>query len=163
MLTTALGKSDVKIAHRQEVLPPAESEVILKRSSPEMIARHVCSQWVVGVALGRLTVTSDLAAALKWFDGNNAHLPLILSLSNRVLNTVLRHLLETVSEPAALADLLPYILDPHGPGSRLSVMRDPKTKTARATRCVHGVFYTPADVAEHMVQAALSDIPAYPL
>ena len=71
VLTTALGKSDVKIAHRQEVLPPAESEVILKRSSLEMIARHVCSQWVVGVASGRLTVTSDLAAALTRFDGNN--------------------------------------------------------------------------------------------
>ena len=66
--------------------------------------------------------------------------------------------LQTVSEPAALADLLPYILDPHGPGSRLSVMRDPRTKTARATPRVHGFFYTPADVAEHMVQAALSDI-----
>ena len=51
-------------------------------------------------------------------------------------------------------------LDPHGPGSRLSVMRDPKTKTARATRRVHGVFYTPADVAEHMVQAVLSEIDA---
>lgn len=157
VLTTALAKSAVKITHSQEALPSAESEVILKRSSPEMIARHVCSQWVIGVALGRLTATSDLAAALHWFEGNNAHLPFILSLSDRVLSAALRHL-RMVSEPAALADLLPYILDPHGPGSRLSVMRDPRTKTARATRRVHGVFYTPADVAEHMVQAALSDI-----
>ncbi|MCU1313969.1 MAG: hypothetical protein JWM54_1726 [Acidobacteriaceae bacterium] len=157
VLTTALAKSAVKITHRQGALPSGESEVILKRSSPEMIARHVCSQWVAGVALGRLNVTSDLAAALDWFDGNNAHLPFILALSDRVLSTALRHL-QTASEPTALADLLPYILDPHGPGSRLSVMRDPKTKIARATRRVHGVFYTPADVAEHMVQAALSDI-----
>jgi len=157
VLTTALAKSAVEIPHRQEAFPSAESEVILDRSLPEMIARHVCSQWLVGIALGRLTITSDLAAALHWFDCNNAHLPIILSLSDRVLSTALRHL-QKVFDPIALADLLPYILDPHGPGSRLSVMRDPKTETARATRRVHGVFYTPADVAEHMVQAALSGI-----
>lgn len=157
VLTTALAETAVKITHRQEPHPSAEAEVILKRPSAEMIARHVCSQWVVGVALGHLTVTSDLTSALDWFEGSNRHLPFILALSDRVLSTALRHL-QTVSQPKALADLLPYILDPHGPGSRLSVMRDSTTKTARAARRVHGVFYTPADVAEHMVQAALSDM-----
>lgn len=157
VLTTAFAGSALKITLRQDSL--VESEVILKRSSPEMIARHVCSQWIIGVSLGRLTITSDFAEALDWFDHNNALLPLIRSVSDRVNDTALQHL-RTVSDAAALADLLPYILDPHGPGSRLSVMRDPKTKTARATRRAHGVFYTPADVAEHMVQAVLSEIDA---
>lgn len=156
VLTTALTGSPLKTVQHQEVLPTFDSELTLKRSSPEMVARHVCSQWVVGVALGRLGITSDLVAALNWFDRNNAHLPIILSLSERVLSTALHHL-QIVSDAAALADLLPYILDPHGPGSRLSVMRDPKTRTTRANRRVHGVFYTPADVAEYMVQTALTD------
>jgi len=53
-------------------------------------------------------------------------------------------------------DLLPYILDPHGPGSRASVMRDPSTEEARNVKRDNGVFFTPEDVAEFMVEKALS-------
>ncbi|HWB33597.1 MAG TPA: N-6 DNA methylase [Acidobacteriaceae bacterium] len=132
------------------------SKVILKRSAADMIARHVCSQWVVGFALGHLSINTGLIAGLEWFDRESVYLPAIRSLNDAAVTLALNHLRE-VAEPAALSDLLPYILDPHGPGSRLSVMRDPSTKTARAIRRVHGVFYTPADVAEYMVQAAFAD------
>jgi hypothetical protein len=155
VLTTALARTPTKVQYPDSFYV-AQSEVILKRSAAEMIARHVCSQWVVGFSLGHLSLTTSLVAAVEWFDPDCAYLPAVRSLSEVVLRRALNHLLE-VSEPAALADLLPYILDPHGPGSRLSVMRDPSTKAARAARRVHGVFYTPADVAEHMVQTALAD------
>ena len=70
----------------------------------------------------------------------------------------------SIAEPAALADLLPYILDPHGPGSRLSVMRDAATRAARARKRAHGVFYTPADVAEYMAGLALAHLaPCHPV
>lgn len=50
--------------------------------------------------------------------------------------------------------LLPYTLEEHGPGSRASVMKDPATASSRAAKREGGVFYTPADVADYMVEHA---------
>jgi len=55
-------------------------------------------------------------------------------------------------------DLLPYILDPHGPGSRASVMRDPGTATVRKTRRESGIYFTPEDVAEYMTNHVLGNL-----
>jgi type I restriction-modification system DNA methylase subunit len=63
--------------------------------------------------------------------------------------------LRSKADARAYLELLPYILDPHGPGSRLSVKRNPQTGTARARKRAEGVFYTPADVAEYMAGACL--------
>lgn len=52
-------------------------------------------------------------------------------------------------------DLLPYLLEEHGTGSRASVMRDPGTKQARDAKRKDGVFYTPSDVADYMVRHCL--------
>lgn len=52
-------------------------------------------------------------------------------------------------------DLLPYLLEEHGTGSRASVMRDPRTASAREAKRKDGVFYTPSDVAEYMVRRCL--------
>ena len=57
-----------------------------------------------------------------------------------------------------LADLLPYVLDPHGPGSRASILKDPKTREARDAKRQKGVFYTPSDVANYMARAVLNDL-----
>ncbi|HEX2859605.1 MAG TPA: N-6 DNA methylase [Alphaproteobacteria bacterium] len=57
---------------------------------------------------------------------------------------------------AKVNDLLPYIIDAHGPGSRLSVKKSPGTAAARAHKKANGVFYTPADVANYMTTAVLS-------
>jgi len=56
-------------------------------------------------------------------------------------------------------DLLPYILEEHGPGSRASVMRDPTTAKARAAKRKEGVFYTPSDVADFMVAHVFNSLP----
>jgi predicted RNA methylase len=48
-------------------------------------------------------------------------------------------------------ELLPYILEKYGSGSRSSVMRMPSTAIARSAKRETGVFYTPADVADYMV------------
>jgi len=55
-------------------------------------------------------------------------------------------------------DLLPYALDPHGPGSRASVMRDPSTASTRHRKRQNGIFFTPEDVAEYMVKVALHKV-----
>src|SRR5208337_3294781 len=126
---------------------------------------HVCTQWVVGNALGFLDPTSPLAAAASWFTGTDTD---ALGLAAGKLGTRCLHesmaALRSIAEPSALANLLPYILDPHGPGSRLSVMRNPATRAARARKRTHGVFYTPADVAEYMTDLALAHLaPCHPV
>ena len=137
------------------------SQLIILRSRAEKAARHICAQWILGVSLGFLTEDSDLNEALIWFDTRNPLLAALHAIQPQTVKLVLENL-APVADPIAFADLLPYILDPHGPGSRLSVMRNPSTKVARAMRRAHGVFYTPADVAEHMAQSALDNIDLSP-
>lgn len=54
------------------------------------------------------------------------------------------------------AELLPYLLEPYQRGSRLSVRRDHSHAADRLEKKAVGVFYTPADVAEHMCKIALA-------
>ena len=61
-------------------------------------------------------------------------------------------LLNGIELDSELRALLPYILEEHGPGSRASVMKDPTTASSRAAKRESGVFYTPADVADYMVE-----------
>jgi predicted RNA methylase len=61
-------------------------------------------------------------------------------------------LLNTVQLDSEFQSLFPYILEEHGPGSRASVLKDPTTALARAAKRQLGVFYTPADVADYMVE-----------
>lgn len=138
---------------------------IVRRRPTELAAWHLCTQWVVGSALGVLDPRLSLADASGWFTGTDANGlgHLAGKLGTRSLAEIMAAL-RSVAEPSALADLLPYILDPHGPGSRLSVMRDATTRAARARKRAHGVFYTPADVAEYMTGLALAHLaPCHPV
>ena len=130
-----------------------------------MAAWHLCTQWVLGMVLGVFEETATLAEAATWFahDQASSLAPVATVLNSRSHQAAMLQL-RSVAEPDALADLLPYILDPHGPGSRLSVMRDPTTRAAREKKRSSGVFYTPADVADHMMRLALSHAPlSHPL
>lgn len=77
----------------------------------------------------------------------------------RELDATLADTLRALSSRSGLIELLPYILESHGPGSRLSVMRDPATKTARATKKRAGVFYTPPDVATFIARSVMGMVP----
>lgn len=134
---------------------------IVHRPPSELAAWHLCTQWVVGNALGVLDTGSSLTDAAAWFAGTESN---DLGSAASQLGTQCLAALRSIAKPTALADLLPYILDPHGPGSRLSVMRDATTSAARARKRAHGVFYTPADVAEYMTSLALTHLaPCHPV
>ena len=144
-----------------EIAELPEGPAIVRRRPAELAAWHLCTQWVVGNALGVLDPGSSLADAATWFAGTETN---ALGIAAGQLGTRCLAALRSIAEPAALADLLPYILDPHGPGSRLSVMRDVATRAARARKRAHGVFYTPADVAEYMTGLALAHLaPCHPV
>lgn len=129
----------------------------LVRPPAEMAAWAIVSIWVTGVATGAIPVTATLAIAEDWFFGQETPERLTPLPSARAIGEA-ESILHEVADPSAYRDLLPYILDPHGPGSRLSVRRDPGTRAARARKRAEGVFYTPADVAHYMVVACLDSI-----
>lgn len=52
-----------------------------------------------------------------------------------------------------LYDLLPYVLEPHGHITRSNFETSHKAKQTRSIKRDNGVYYTPSDVAEFMVQS----------
>ena len=126
------------------------------RSDEELAAWAVVSMWVVGIAVEAFPVTGSLSDAERWFSGSRGLTTLSSTHSLRRAESALR----VEADASAYLQLLPYILDPHGPGSRLSVRRDPYTHSARSRKRAEGVFYTPADVAEYMARGCLSEVGA---
>ncbi len=142
--------------------PPA---IRIDRSPAEIAAWHLCTQWLLGVTLGQVPVTSDLSDGAAWFgEGLPGSLSSVAAQLGARRHDAALAALRSVADPAPVSDLLPYILDPHGPGSRLSVMRDPATQIARERKRTDGVFYTPADVADYMAGLALKFLqPCHPV
>ena len=75
------------------------------------------------------------------------------------------HTLHGIADATVFSGLLPYILDPHGQGSRLSVRSRPETVVVRERKRAGGVFYTPGDVAAFMAAEVLCELgdDAFPL
>lgn len=155
-LSSILGKKHCSAIRASLSLPHGEqSRRDLIRSDGNMAAWAIVSMWVVGVSLRTLPVTTSLLEAIRWFFGPNVPRGLATLPSNEALRKA-EKALQTKGDALAYFELLPYILDPHGPGSRLSVRRNPATRTARLRKRAEGVFYTPADVSEYMASACLS-------
>ncbi|MCC3306603.1 Eco57I restriction-modification methylase domain-containing protein [Sneathiella sp. HT1-7] len=72
-----------------------------------------------------------------------------------LMDNTLSQELEAISRCSGIRELLPYILESHGPGSRLSVKRNPSTQKSRTKKKNEGVFYTPLDVANFMARSAM--------
>ena len=111
------------------------------------------SAWLLANISGRFASSPTLEESLSWFIGR----PHTESECDfwQVQDTWHRRALEGVAKKPGLHALLPYILESHGPGSRLSVRRDPSTMKARTTKKAAGVFYTPSDVAAFMAREAI--------
>ena len=122
-----------------------------------MAAWVIAAIWVVSVATRAVPATGTLKDAEEWFWGRERDMQLTDLASLRAISHAER-ILQTNVDVAAYYELLPYIFDPHGPGSRLSVRRNPATRAARMRKRAIGVFYTPADVAEYMVRDCLDSI-----
>lgn len=139
-------------------LPRHEQSACIRPDS-DMAAWAIVSMWVGAVAVKALPTAASLAEAEDWFFGYGAGGRLTSLASEHALREAER-VLRTRADASAYLELLPYVLDPHGPGSRLSVRRDPATQSTQRRKRAEGVFYTPADVAEYMVSACLSVVSA---
>lgn len=87
-----------------------------------------------------------LAEAEEWFFARPPSLTTAFTKSSLLQA---EHELASV-DAVALRDLLPYAIDPYGPGTRRSVINDPSQEAARSARRRQGIYYTPGDVAAYM-------------
>lgn len=144
---------------RAVLLPPPRGSAApgVARSDAELSAWTIVSAWVVGVATQALPPTSGPADAATWFLPEQEAGRLAGMLRSPAVREAERGLWRS-ADPRAYFELLPYILDPHGIGSRLSVRRDPGTLAARRRKRADGVFYTSADVAEYMMEGCLDSL-----
>lgn len=126
------------------------------KCTAERAARLLAVMWMTAARFSGSGPSLTWREAEAWFRGDAvpADEPW---LSDAVVPDSDRALLKLRSTPLdeQAADLLPYLLEPYQRGSRLSVRRDRSHVVDRLQKKAGGVFYTPADVAEHMCKVAL--------
>ena len=149
-LAAAASKKPAEAAwHRlyaRRIVEPGDAQ---SRAPSELAAWMVVAAWAMGVATGHLGTGATLLEAEGWFLGGISDTGFARLIPDESLLEA-ESALHEIADRKALYDLLPYILDPHGEGSRMSVMLRPETAQARARKRAEGVFYTPADVAGFM-------------
>lgn len=152
LLESALRSDHVAADFHTVFAPRWDGDALSPASEP--LSQRAAWALVNIVMLARMAgEDADLAAAERWFYGGHKLPSLVAHLQEACPSL---QALSRLSFDEDLLELLPYVLEAHGPGSRLSVMRDPSTRGAREAKRDNGVFYTPADVAEYMVSEALA-------
>jgi len=114
--------------------------------------------WLIGRLGNALPHGSGIVEAQEWFWGTRFHVASSLTKFLDCAHSDLQRLLARIECDEDLADLLPYILDPIGPASRLDVINNPALAKARSTRRAKGIFYTPSDVAEFIAEKLISEL-----
>jgi hypothetical protein len=125
--------------------------------TPDRAARLIAMLWITAARFGGRGSSLTWRDAETWFRG--AAVPgeepwLSDALGPASDGALLKLRAAPLDEQAA--ELLPYLLEPYQRGSRLSVWRDRSHVADRFEKKAAGVFYTPADVAEHMCKIALA-------
>jgi hypothetical protein len=158
LLSGALSaESADAVWHRLYVRRRVEPGSHQLRSPKDLAAWMAVGAWTAGVATGRLRENATLVEAEIWFLGGITQAGLISLVPDRV-RVEAEVALHGIANRQALLELLPYVLDPHGEGSRMSVMLRPETASARARKKADGVFYTPADVAAFMAERIVQSL-----
>ena len=140
------------LASRWCAEPSAEPEMRVLQAAWALVGMRM-----VGRSVGALTASASLRDAEAWFIGSCCPPRLFADTVSEFTDREAVRNLEKFPYDDRLRDLLPYILDAHGPGSRASVMRDPATRKSRQAKKAAGVFYTPSDVADYITRTALAE------
>jgi len=131
-----------------------------KHSLYSRAAWNMVCMWLIGRGCAAINESASFREAEEWFLSNVIlPVPLLSSLVASENYSQAKNSLLKVSIDQDFWDLFPYILQEVGPGSRLSVLRNPNNRIARAVKKRHGIFYTPSDVADYMARIALANCP----
>lgn len=147
-----------RVRHSRLCRRSPEPGAWVARSHAELLGWTLVSAWLTGYATGRIARGAGIEEGALWFfDGAPDVDP--ARLVPRGACARADALLAECADARGYLELLPYVLDPHGPGSRLSVRRDAGTRAVRDRKRAEGVYYTPADVADFMVRECLGGFP----
>ncbi|GEM_PF-355802 len=119
----------------------------------ERAAWHALTAWILWYKFTQSQSAIQLANAQQWYIGR-PHTAKEKRFWRNLAHEV-EPLLSSIANRDGILELLPYVLESHGPGSRLSVLRDPSTQIARTRKKDSGIFYTPPDVASYMAGETL--------
>lgn len=123
-------------------------------SAKSRAARRLVAAWLAGVLIDDLDTGASLLDAEMWFTGAGSTAAGLSLDCARPAQAILQAL---VSRDGAL-EMFPYALDPIPHEYRRSVLRDVQGGASRAARKGRGSFFTPADVADHIVDLALESV-----
>ena len=133
-----------------------EEPLAVSGTPPLQAAWGLVAMRVVGRSIGALAASASLRDAEVWFLGCLRPPRLLSDAVVELADREAIKALEAIDYDDTLRDLLPYILDAHGPGSRASVIKAPGTRKARNAKRSGGIFYTSSDVAEYITREAIS-------
>ncbi len=150
--TVAAAWAD-NLASRWREEPHALSDAPALQAAWALVAMRI-----VGRSVGALSGDASIRDAETWFLGSACSPSLLSNGVDEFADHEAARALESFAYDEDLRDLLPYVLEAHGPGSRASVLRDPCTQKSRRAKRAGGVFYTPSDVAEYIVREALGEL-----
>ncbi len=117
----------------------------------ERVAWFVANAWLLSRRVGVVDGASGIADGLRWFFGSSNG----YKVADLLDDGVLVPLKDIDISSDGFLELLPYLLDADGLATRRAELRDPGIRAKRAAKKRRGVVYTPADVAEHMVDWVL--------
>jgi hypothetical protein len=155
VLVTGLMGSNIHSAFTEIFLSSRYNQMLGARpdSLPIRMAWNLVLIWLAARIDGVCSANCGFHEAEAWFNGNSRDAePRLSSHVSAESLCEAEQILDCLIVDAEFKHLLPYILEEHGPGSRASVMKDPSTAAARAAKREAGVFYTPSDAADYMVE-----------
>ena len=117
-------------------------------------ARRLVAAWLSGVLVDDLDASASFLDAESWFCGSAVTAATLSLDCARHAQAVLEGL---VQKDGAVA-MLPYALDPLPHEYRRDVVNKRSGGQSRAARKASGSFFTPADVADHIVGLALDAV-----
>lgn len=132
--------------------PGPRHDSALRFDATDRVSRRLVAAWVCGVLLGDLDSESSMRDTERWFTGATTAVGAMPTTASSRAQTILS---ELVSRAGAL-EMLPYALDPVPHEYRRQILSGSGNGAARMTRKKRGSFYTPTDVAEHVVSVALN-------
>ena len=122
-------------------------------SVPETLAWVLVSIWLVAFATRSIEKGNGIRDAISWFFSDDFHDTLQDITEDHTAKS--DQLLLTCHDPNSYLQLLPYVLDPLGPASRVRILRSGDNRATRESKREKGVYYTPVDVATYMVDEAI--------
>ena len=118
---------------------------------PLLCSAGLILNWLVGSVVGALSHTSSLAQAEEWFQGGGNSFRLTSRIPEEIQSAVLSPL-KNLDYGTHFLDILPYAAEVFETSDEILIAFGASRKSKRAT----GIFYTPSDVSEYIVETLLS-------